>query len=250
MPYYDYVKERTILDSWTNNRLKKDLKGHLTSDGPPDVQESEETVSRLIAENQDIAPNGVRDYWNTTNSRSRDLLPGLDKLAELNDPKSTSGTKPEDGDTSIKWVVIDGKDIKLKIHADGRAEELGRSDGEVHAKMDQEARLAEGEGSAATAATAPKSEGQKSNEMWDKRIGAKKNDQDLETLVVDVKKKYDGETVLKLIRQEKMRKGDMLWRDQALMALCLLIIGLAMGVAFTDIMVRYGIKKAPLCRMS
>jgi len=54
----------------------------------------------------------------------------------------------------------------------------------------------------------------------------------LEGVVIDESGTYDGKTVMKLLRRERMRSVKSgLGKDEMVMGLCLIVLGLAMGVA-------------------
>lgn len=205
IPFFDYVKERPVLNDWAKKRVKADLE-FITSTAT-DVEESDEEAafSRLIAarstdglRKEDM---GFRAYWNYKNARSRDRLPGLQALAPANDVR---------GSAKVQTVNIGGDEVELFVKPDGTVEKVGEED---EKKVDESK--------------------EKVSAVWARRIGNVASDKALlEGVVINESGTYDGKTVMKLLRRERMRSVKSgLGKDEMVMGLCLIVLGLAMGVA-------------------
>jgi hypothetical protein len=205
IPFFDYVKERPVLNDWAKKRVKADLE--FVTSTPTDVEESDEEAafSRLLA-----APPtdglrkegmGFRAYWNYKNARSRDRLPGLQVLAPANDVR---------GGAKVQTVNIGGDEVELLVKPDGTVEKVENED---EKKVDESK--------------------EKVSAVWARRIGNVASDKALlEGVVIDESGTYDGKTVMKLLRRERMRSVKSgLGKDEMVMGLCLIVLGLAMGVA-------------------
>ena len=186
----------------------------INTDGENSVDEL--AFSRLLATSpsgDSVDQNGLRNYWNHVNSRSRDHLAGLKTLAPKNDVHS--------GD-KVEIVKIGGNDIELRLKPDGTAEEVKKAEEDGKAKSSE--------------AT------EKVSAVWARRIGMVPSDEALDNIVIRDSDTYDGKTVMKLLRKERLKsvKSGM-GKDELVLGLCLIVLGLAMGVAVSGGLGKIGI---------
>lgn len=246
IPFFDYVKDRPVLTDWAKKRVKADLDSlastpnGLTRDegSSPDgregeEEEEEEVFSRLLSLPKDeagISQDGLRGYWNLANSRSRDLLVGLDELAPKNRVVGVAG-----GGEKVDVVKIGGNEIKVRMRSDGTAEVVNDQENDTPAATTID--------DVNERSSLPLTQAAKSNAKWDNRIRGTPSDSDLDRLVIEQDETYSGKTVLKLIRRERMRpsRSNVGW-DQALLGLCLIVVGVALGISSTSVLSKLGIE--------
>lgn len=164
-----------------------------------------------------VAENGFRKYWDNVNSRSRDRLPGLKTLAPKNDL--------EEGEEKEEMIIIGGDKLQMRFKADGTIEEVALKE-KPRTEDETEISQPNGNGKANGNATT-----EKVSAVWARRIGMVPSEEAIEKIVVDDIETYDGKTVLKLLRRERMRSTKTgVGRDEMVMALCFIVLGLAMGL--------------------
>jgi hypothetical protein len=231
------------LDDWARKRVKADLIGSCPS--TPDEETEEHLFSRLLAAGRDdddegVPTEGLRKYWDHVNSRSRDLLVGLDELA----PKNQVGAGREG--EKVEVFKIGGNEVELLVKADGSARPVRADDGKTtstplttrRGQADDD----DDDLSPLVNHRPTKEESEASNAKWDSRILSLPSDSSLSTLQIDEDTMYSGKTVLKLVRLERMKGSQAAigW-DQLVLGVCLLVVGGSIGMMVNGVLLKFGI---------
>jgi hypothetical protein len=167
-------------------------------------EENERLFSQILARPETpIAKDGLRDYWDYKNSRSRDFLPGLEGLAPVNDPGKES-LRRQGG---VGKVMIGGDIVEFPV------------DGTTL-----------GEGEKRETEPTEKSEKEKISEHWAKKVKATPVVQ-IDNVQIRETESYSGETVLRLLRRERMQMQPGWGWDELVLMSCVLVVGMALGLA-------------------
>ena len=240
------------MDDWARKRVKADLLGSSSStpstnaegDGEVDEETEEHLFSRLLAgdDDEEVPMDGLRRYWDHVNSRSRDLLVGLDELAPKN--QVGGGARGE----KVEVFKIGGNEVELVVKADGSARPVQAEDGRTASTSPSTTRKSQADGdddddlSPLVNHRPTKEESEASNAKWDSRILSLPSDSSLSTLPIDENTMYSGKTVLKLVRLERMKGSQAAigW-DQLVLGVCLLVVGGSIGMMVNGVLLKFGI---------